>query len=261
MTVNVSTNIKTEAQAQAAILDTVKNPPQSPVQAFQWLTKNVNFSAAFGKTIGGLIPGVGSIIGSLTDIFSAFSSAPSLGEIVLDGLKSLSNQIGELKTELTATIEKTAEIQVARTVDYVLQGVDEIQREVSALQVMQSISEESALKELAAEKAQIYTEYLYELNQMQLKSYADMKIIIDNCEIELQNLYKSLVMRFGNLGLDFFKYLEGLTAQQPQTVAVSRSVPGEALTPAQTQDDKKAGGFNPLLLSPLLLLFFMKRKK
>lgn len=240
---------------------TLKNPPKTPVEAFKWVTSYVNVSSVFGKTIGGLIPGVGSIIGSLTDIFSAFSSAPSLGEIVLDGLKALSSQINDLKNELTATIEKTAEIQTARTVDFVLQGVDEIQREVSALQVMQSISEESALKELAAEKAQIYTEYLYELNQMQLKSYADMKIIIDNCEIELQNLYKSLVVRFGDLGLDFFKYLESLTVQQPQTVAVSRSVPGEALTPVQVQDDKKAGGFNPLLLSPLLLLFFMNRKK
>lgn len=259
--ITATSKINTIPEAREAMVSTLKNPPKTPIEAFKWVASYVNVSSVFGKTIGGLIPGVGSVIGSLTDIFSAFSSAPSLGEIVLDGLKSLSFQINDIKNELTATIEKTAEIQTARTVDYVLQGVDEIQREVSALQVMQSISEESALKEIAAEKAQIYTEYLYELNQMQLKSYADMKIIIDNCEVELQNLYKSLVVRFGNLGIDFFKYLESLTAQQPQTVAVSRSVPGEALTPAQAQDDKKAGGFNPLLLSPLLLLFFMKRKK
>ena len=135
----------------------------------------MNFSAAFGKTIGGLIPGVGSVIGSLTDIFSAFSSAPSLGEIVLDGLKSLSGQISELKNELTLAIEKTAEIQTARTVDFVLEGVDEIQREASAIQVMQSMSDEAALKHVAGQKAQIYTEYLVELDDMQTKAYTDIK--------------------------------------------------------------------------------------
>jgi len=257
--VNVSTNIKTEVQAQAAILDTVKNPPQSPVQAFQWLTKNVNFSTAFGKTIGDLIPGAGSIIGSLTDIFSAFSSAPSLGEIVLDGLKSLSNQIGELKTELTATIEKTAEIQTARTVDFVLQGVDEIQQEVSAVQIMQTIAEQTSLQDLAASKMEVYTQYLQTLEALQRQAYTDIKAIIDNCESELRALYESIVLRFGSLGIDFFKYLEGLTAQQPQQT--SRSAPVIQEAPGQTQVDQKNGGFNPLLLSPLLLPFFIKRKK
>lgn len=254
-----TTNIKTEQQAQAAMLDTLKNPPKSPQQAFQWLVKNVNISSVFGKTVGGLIPGVGSIIGSLTDIFSAFSSAPSLGEMVLDGLNSLSNQITDVKNELTATIEKTAEIQTARTVEYVLQGIDEIQQEVSAVQIMQTIAEQTSLQELAASKMEVYTQYLQTLEALQKQAYTDIKAIIDNCESELRALYESLVLRFGSLGIDFFKYLEGLTAQQPQQT--SRSAPVIQETPGQTQGDQKTGGFNPLLLSPLLLLFFMKRKK
>lgn len=259
MTVNVSTNIKTEAQAQAAILDTVKNPPQSPVQAFQWLTKNVNFSAAFGKTIGGLIPGVGSIIGSLTDIFSAFSSAPSLGEIVLDGLKSLSNQIGELKTELTATIEKTAEIQTARTVDYVLQGVDEIQREVSAIQIMQSISDEASLQELAIQKNDIYTQYLADYSALQQSAYAEISDIINKCEQELNDLYAQIVARFGAIGFDFFKYLQGLTQKSDESSpTATRSAPAVS---SPVNDNAENTGFNPLLLAPLLLLLFTKKEK
>lgn len=259
MTVNVSTNIKTGAQAQAAILDTVKNPPQSPVQAFQWLTKNVNFSAAFGKTIGGLIPGVGSIIGSLTDIFSAFSSAPSLGEIVLDGLKSLSNQIGELKTELTSTIEKTAEIQTARTVDYVLQGVDEIQREVSAIQIMQSISDEASLQELAMQKNDIYTQYLADYSALQQAAYSEISDIINKCEQELNDLYAQIVARFGAIGIDFFKYLQGLTQKSDESVPAStRSAPAVS---SPVNENVEKTGFNPLLLAPLLLLLFAKKKK
>lgn len=238
---------------------TLKNPPKTPVEAFKWVASYVNVSSVFGKTIGGLIPGVGSIIGSLTDIFSAFSSAPSLGEIVLDGLKALSSQINDLKSELAATIEKTAEIQTARTVDFVLQGVDEIQQEVSAVQIMQTIAEQTSLQDLAASKMEVYTQYLQTLEAMQKQAYADIKAIIDNCESELRALYESIVLRFGSLGIDFFKYLEGLTAQQPQQT--SRSAPAIQEAPGQTQGEQKTSGFNPLLLSPLLLLFFMKRKK
>lgn len=259
--ITASTNIKTESQAQAAMLDTLKNPPKSPQQAFQWLTKNVNFSATFGKTIGGLIPGAGSIIGSLTDIFSAFSSAPSLGEIVLDGLNSLSSQISELKSELTSAIEKTAEIQTARTVDFVLQGVDEIQREVSAVQVFQFISDESALVELAYAKSEIYTQYLAEYSTMQAAAYAEIAAIVNKCENELTELYAALTLRFGDMGLDFFKYLESLTAQQPQAIAVSRSAQGEAVTPVQVAPTDNKTGFNWLYLSPLLLLLFTNKKK
>lgn len=238
---------------------TLKNPPKTPVEAFKWVASYVNVSSVFGKTIGGLIPGVGSIIGSLTDIFSAFSSAPSLGEIVLDGLKALSSQINDLKNELTATIEKTAEIQTARTVDFVLQGVDEIQQEVSAVQIMQTIAEQTSLQELAASKMEVYTQYLQTLEALQKQAYTDIKAIIDNCESELRALYESLVLRFGSLGIDFFKYLEGLTAQQPQQT--SRSAPGIQATPEVTQEKKQNSEFNPLILSPLLLLLFMKRKK
>ena len=256
--ITATTNIKTEQQAQAMLLDTLKNPPKSPIQTLQWLTKNINISSAFGSSIAKIIPGVGQLLGPLTEIFSAFSSAPSLGEMVLDGLNSLSTQIADLKNELTATIERTAEIQTARTVDFVLQGVDEIQREVSAIQVMQSMTAESLLQDVAEQKAQIYTEYLYDLNQMQLKAYADLKIIMDNCEIELQNLYDSLILRFGEMGLDFFKYLESLTAAAPAPAVETRSAPGVA-APAVQSEEKT--GFNWLYLSPLLLLFLAKKKK
>ena len=259
--ITATTNINTEQQAQAAMLDTLRNPPKSPVQAFQWLTKNVNFSSAFGSSVAKLIPGVGQILGPLTDIFSAFSSAPSLGEIVLDGLNSLSTQIADLKNELTATIERTAEIQTARTVDFVLQGVDEIQREVSAIQVMQSMTAESLLQDVAAQKAKIYTEYLAQYGAMQSAAYAEIAAIVSKCENELTELYTALTLRFGDMGLDFFKYLESLTAQQPQAVAVSRSAPGEALAPVQAAPADKKTGFNWLYLSPLLLLLFTNKKK
>ena len=256
--INISSNIKTNEQAQSVIVESLKNPPKTPIQAFAWITKGLDFSGSLGKVFTSIIPGVTSIIGPLTEIFSAFSSAPSLGEMVLDGLNSLSTQIADLKNELTATIERTAEIQTARTVDFVLQGVDEIQREVSAIQVMQSMTAESLLQDVAEQKAQIYTEYLYDLNQMQLKAYADLKIIMDNCEIELQNLYDSLILRFGEMGLDFFKYLESLTAAAPAPAVETRSAPGVA-APAVQSEEKT--GFNWLYLSPLLLLFLAKKKK
>lgn len=256
--ITATTNIKTEQQAQAAMLDTLKNPPKSPVQAFQWLTKNVNFSSSFGASVAKLIPGVGQILGPLTDIFSAFSSAPSLGEMVLDGLNSLSTQIADLKNELTATIERTAEIQAARTVDFVLQGVDEIQREVSAIQVMQSMTAESLLQDVAAQKAEIYTEYLAQYGAMQSAAYAEISDIVNRCEAELTELYASLVLRFGEMGLDFFKYLESLTAADSAPAVETRSAPGVA-APAVQSEEKT--GFNWLYLSPLLLLFLAKKKK
>lgn len=256
--ITATTNIKTEQQAQAAMLDTLKNPPKSPVQAFQWLTKNVNFSSAFGSSVAKLIPGVGQILGPLSDIFSAFSSAPSLGEMVFDGLNSLSTQIADLKNELTATIERTAEIQTARTVDFVLQGVDEIQREVSAIQVMQSMTAESLLQDVAAQKEEIYTEYLAQYGAMQSAAYAEISDIVNRCEAELTELYASLVLRFGEMGLDFFKYLESLTTAAPAPAVETRSAPGVA-APAVQSEEKT--GFNWLYLSPLLLLFLAKKKK
>jgi len=255
----VSTSIKTEPQAQAAMLDTLKNPPKSPVQAFQWLTKNVNMSAAFGKTIGGLIPGVGSVLGSLTDIFSAFSSAPSLGEIVLDGLSQLSTQITELKSELTKTIEKTAEIQTQKTVDYVLQGVDEIQQEVSALQIMQSMTNEAAIQQMAIEKNQAYAEYLAEYEKIQSAAYRELSDIINQVQADLETLYNAIILRFGELGFDLFGFIKKLTeAPQAESAApVQRSVP---TAQAQPKTEEKEP-FNWLYLSPLLLLLFANKKK
>jgi len=256
--ITATANISTIPEAQSAMISTLKNPPKTPVEAFRWVTSYVNVSSVFGKTLSGLIPGVGSIIGSLTDIFSAFSSSPSLGEIVLDGLKSLSNQISELKNELTETIERTAEIQTARTVDFVLQGVDEIQREVSAIQVMQSMTAESLLQDVAAQKAEIYTEYLSQYGAMQSAAYTEISDIVNRCEAELTELYASLVLRFGEMGLDFFKYLESLTAATPAPAVETRSAPGVA-APAVQSEEKT--GFNWLYLSPLLLLFLAKKKK
>lgn len=256
--IEIKSNIKTDQEAQAVLFDTLRSPPKSPAQAFQWLAKNVNFSSAFGSSVAKLIPGVGQILGPLTDIFSAFSSAPSLGEIVLDGLKSLSTQIEDLRNELTATIERTAEIQTARTVDFVLQGVDEIQREVSAIQVMQSMTAESLLQDVAAQKAEIYTEYLAQYGAMQSAAYAEISDIVNRCEAELTELYASLVLRFGEMGLDFFKYLESLTVAAPAPAVETRSAPSVA-APAVQSEEKT--GFNWLYLSPLLLLFLAKKKK
>ena len=256
--IEIKSNIKTDQEAQAVLFDTLRSPPKSPAQAFQWLAKNVNFSSAFGSSVAKLIPGVGQILGPLTDIFSAFSSAPSLGEIVLDGLKSLSNQINDVKNELIETIERTAEIQTARTVDFVLQGVDEIQREVSAIQVMQSMTAESLLQDVAAQKAEIYTEYLAQYGAMQSAAYAEISDIVNRCEAELTELYASLVLRFGEMGLDFFKYLESLTAAAPAPAVETRSAPGVAAPSVQSEEKT---GFNWLYLSPLLLLFLAKKKK
>lgn len=256
--ITATSKINTIPEAREAMVATLKNPPKTPVEALKWVASYVNVSSVFGKTIGGLIPGVGSIIGSLTDIFSAFSSAPSLGEMVLDGLSSLSTQIADLKNELTATIERTAEIQTARTVDFVLQGVDEIQREVSAIQVMQSMTVESLLQDVAAQKAEIYTEYLAQYGAMQSAAYAEISDIVNRCEAELTELYAALVLRFGEMGLDFFKYLESLTAAEPAPAVETRSAPGVA-APAVQSEEKT--GFNWLYLSPLLLLFLAKKKK
>ena len=256
--IEIKSNIKTDQEAQAVLFDTLRSPPKSPAQAFQWLAKNVNFSSAFGSSVAKLIPGVGQILGPLTDIFSSFSSAPSLGEIVLDGLNSLSTQISDLEKELTATIERTAEIQTARTVDFVLQGVDEIQREVSAIQVMQSMAVESLLQDVATQKAEIYTEYLAQYGAMQSAAYAEISDIVNRCEAELTELYASLVLRFGEMGLDFFKYLESLTAAAPAPAVETRSAPSVA-APAIQSEEKT--GFNWLYLSPLLLLFLAKKKK
>ena len=256
--IEIKSNIKTDQEAQAVLFDTLRSPPKSPAQAFQWLAKNVNFSSAFGSSIAKIIPGVAQLLGPLTEIFSAFSSAPSLGEMVMDGLNSLSTQISELGNELKSAIEKTAEIQTARTVDFVLQGVDEIQREVSAIQVMQSMTAESLLQDVAAQKAEIYTEYLAQYGAMQSAAYAEISDIVNRCEAELTELYASLVLRFGEMGLEFFKYLESLTVAAPAPAIETRSAPSVA-APAVQSEEKT--GFNWLYLSPLLLLFLANKKK
>jgi len=257
--ITASTSIKTEQQAQAAMLDTLKNPPKNPVQAFQWLTKNVNLSAAFGKTISGLVPGIGSVVGALGDIFGAFGSAPSLGEIVLDGLSALLTQIADLKNELTATIEKTAEIQTQKTVDYVLRGVDEIQQEVSALQIMQSMTTETALQQVAIEKNAAYTEYLAKYEAMQTAVYSEVSATINQVQSELQAIYDAIVLRFGAMGFDLYAFFQAKTQQPSAPVVEIRSVSLEPIQKTPTEPERT--GFNWLYLSPLVLLFFMNKKK
>ena len=259
--ITATTNISSIPKAQAAMIATLKNPPKTPVDAFKWVSSYVNISSDLGKTISGLFPGAGSIIGSLTDIFSAFSSGPTLGQMVMDGLKSLSNQINDLKSELTSTIEKSAEIQTAKTVDYVLQGVDELQRQASAAQVMQNMIAEQELKQLAIKKNDLYTEYLSQYNDMQEKVYAEITEIINSCQLELENLYKSIIDRFGSIGFDLFKYFQMLTSKSANLAPVQRTVSVIDKPTQVAAEPSKESGFNPLLLSPLLLLLFMKKKK
>lgn len=257
--IEVSTNINTIPEAQTALVSMLKKPPQNAGEAFKWMVSHFNISGDLAKSVSGLIPGFGSIVGSLTDIFSAFSSAPSLGEVVLDGLRQLSSQITELKSELTKTIEKTAEIQTQKTVDYVLQGVDEIQQEVSAVQIMQSMTNEALIQQLAIEKNQAYTEYLAEYEKIQSAAYRELSDIINQVQADLETLYNAIVLRFGELGFDLFGFIKKLTeAPQAENAApVQRSMP----TPqAQPKADEKHP-FNWLYLSPLLLLLFANKKK
>ena len=258
MTISAESNIKNYKQLQLAIVDTLKTPPQSPLQAALWMTKHVNFGTTLGSALGSLIPGVGSIIGSLTDIFSAFSSAPSLGEIVIDRLSELSSQMANLKSELTATIERTAEIQTQRTTDFVLQGVDEIQKEVSALQIMQSISDESALRALAIEKNAIQTAYLAEYETLQKTAYSEIESIINQNQADLKKLYNSIMLRFGSMGLEFYDFLKLETAKPTQATQSRAIAPGAT---QQVDSGEPTTGFNWLYLSPLALLLFMDKKK
>lgn len=257
--ITATAKISTEKEIQSAMIDTLKNPPKTPMESFLWMSKYVNLSSDFGKTVIGLIPGAGSIIGSLMDIFSAFSSGPSLGEVVLDGLNSLSNQIAELQKELTSTIEKTANIQTEKTVNFVLQGIDEMQQEVSASQVMQALIEQDTLEKAAKIKIDAYSEFLQNMDLEQKKIYADINSVIDRCQKELNDLYESIKAKFGSMGFDLFGYFQQLssdtiTGTQKSTPIVRNAVITENKTSTES-------GFNLLYLSPLLLLLFMKKKK
>ena len=256
--VEVSLNIKTGEQARAELVNLIKTPPKTPLDAALWLTKNISMSANLGKAIFGSVPGVGSIIGALTDIFSVFEEPPSLGSIVMDGLKSISTQMQNISIELNSTIQKTAEIQTQRVSDFTLQIATAGQMEVSAMQIMQSISDETGLKELAIQKNAIQAAYLAEYEALQKTAYSEIENIINANQADLKKLYDSIMLRFGSMGLEFYDFLKSETTKPTQATQSRAVSPGAT---QQADATEPATGFNWLYLTPLALLLFMDKKK
>lgn len=257
--VNITSNVKTNEEAQKVVIDYAKNPPKTPEQAFQWLAKTVNITAVFGDTVSKFIPGAGTIVGALTDIFDVFSSPPSLGQVVLNGLAQLSTQISNIKSEILSAIEKTAELQTKKTIKYTLEGVEEIQKEVSAIQIMQSVINESILSDVSIEKSNLYANYLIKYDEMQSAAYAELSEIINNVQKDLTLMYNKIINQLGLLGFDLYAILELKTNKPMNAQIQDRKLTTNS--DAKAYDKSEGFAFNPVYLSPLLLLLFTNNKK
>lgn len=227
--VQVQTNIQTREQAQAAMSDFLRNPPVNPQRAIEWLSKNFTVGGSVSSALAFAAPAIGTFMPMLSGIFEMFSSGPSIGEVTLSAIGQLGAQIQNLAIELTNTIQRTAELERQKTVDFVLSGVDEISRQESAaLQMIDMVKLEQVQLE-AIKKNEIYTDYVSQSMQMRQEVLENIQSRINSVRQQINQQYDTISSSLAMLGIDLTKLsLDMLKCQEQkqQLTATSRSAPG-----------------------------------
>ncbi len=266
----VTSKITTPEQARAAMLDTIKNPPRSPVEMVSWLGKNLDVSGALsstglGSVVASAFPLVGGAFSLLSGIFDAFSSGPSIGQITLDAIQGVSMQIDALGKELTATIERVSEKQTIKTTDLVLSGVDDVARQMSAAAQIADMIKSNHAQEFEKQRLAVYSEYLADELNLRKSEMDKLKTMLQTAQAKIQADYENALAQLSLIGIDLLPMLFDAMSQ-PQGRAVSdKATTASPTLPGATQEKIASEKDNGLIFVAIAAgvggLFFLMRSK
>ena len=266
MSVEVTTKIKTQEQARAAMLDTIKNPPSTPIGVVSWLGKNLDVSGALGSTgLGSVIatafPLVGGALSMLSGVLDMFSTGPSIGQVTLDAIKGISSQIEALGKELTDTIQKVGEAQSLKTTEMVLSGVDDVARQMSATSQIIDMIKSNQIQEFEKLRESTYAEFLASQVEYRTATLANLQAMISDAQAKIENAYAEIIKQLAVFGFDLLPMLYDALkpANEPPTPRAITS-PTLPATPAENIASKSDNGLIWLMLAGGVGAFFIISK-
>lgn len=172
--------------------DVIKNPPQNAWEMLQVANSAFDVSGTVALGIAAAFPVALPVLPLIKGVFDLFSgvSGPSIGQVTLEAVQAVSQQIAQGFAAIEDTIEKVSEFQATRTIDTVLSGVNEIAREASAVNVYQAFTANDILNKLEVEKAAVFAEYTEQLNATRAAWVADVSEALKLAQEKTNAQYK-----------------------------------------------------------------------
>lgn len=271
LALTVDPKIKTAEDGQKFMVDFVRNPPKSPIEAVKLFANVTGIGGTVTAAIATAFPLVGSVLPLLSGIFSMFGGGgPSIGEVTLTAIQNLGTQINavaeRLENVLTAEIQSSAQ----KTIDVVLAGQNEIARQQSAVSVFVSTIQADILDAVAVEKNTAYAEFLAATNEAQAQAMDDLKKMLADAQAAVNKVYDSQLAEILNtmysLIAPFLDALNGFLSDQNQSAApATRAIaaPAAQVEPP-VQIESKSDNINYVFFALAAGAFFLissKRKK
>lgn len=261
VTVTTQPKITDIKSAQAEMTDFVKNPPSSPGAAVYKMADMLGVGATVQTAVTSIFPVAGALMPAISDLLSAFSSAPSIGEVMLSAVNALSVQISEGFKNLENALRIEIEAQADRTIDVVLSGASELAKEQSAALVFENYNVAAAADALREQKAKAYKVAMQDIYNLRKSALEKLQGQLQQVQQELENQYQNALQQvraiIASIAPQILDALNSYLAQFEQQE--SRALPVESVLPGESA----ARGSNGMLLILLggAALFLIGSKK
>lgn len=244
MSVQVNTDITDEKKAIAVLGEVVRNPPKEPMDVLKFAAKHFSVSGNITDLVSKYLPsfsGVLPIAGQIFEIFSGFSG-PSIGQITLDAIQQVSEQlaagIDELKNQMR--------LESDRAIEIINQASVQVSQEESATRIVASIQEALILAENDVLKEKIFQEYAQAINDARAQFMDEMQSTITESQARVNAAYLQIQKILSSLSLQMLADLYNQLTQ-PEAVQ-TRSVTADAQTIPQTAAQPAAQSAFPWVL-------------
>jgi hypothetical protein len=210
--ITIKPKLTTIDEAAKFTADFARNPPKTPLEMVKVAASAFDASGVFGQALSIAFPIVGTVLPALSGIFSLFSGGgPSIGEVTLNAIAQVSQQIQKGFQAVTDTLTKVTEFQAQRTIDTVLSGVNELAKEQSAVQVYKTFTASAILDNVEKQKAQIYADYIETLNRQRQQWISDVKEALEKAQNQTNAQYEFVQAQIANIaGGLFYEIKSGL---------------------------------------------------
>lgn len=258
MSLQITTNITDEKKAIAVLGEVVKNPPKDPLDVLKFAAKHFSVSGSVTDAIAKYFPSISGLIPIAGQIFEMFSglSGPSIGQLTLDAIQQVSEQLAAGIQDLKNTMRFESE----RVIDLVSQATAQVSQEESATRIINSIYEASVLAENDLKKEQIFEEFQSTISQARQQFMDDAKKAIADSQDRVNKSYAQMQALLASQALQIMTDIYNqLNVGQSESPTQSRSAPASVSQNLIPNEEKQ--GVNPLIFAPLLLLLFAKKKK
>jgi Skp family chaperone for outer membrane proteins len=189
--------------------DLVRNPPSNAWEMLQVANSAFDLSGVVSLGIGAAFPLAAPVLPMLKGIFDLFggASGPSIGEITLGAIASVSQQISQGFAALENTIQKLTEQQATRSIDTILSGVNDIAKEQSAVNVFKNIFANEILEKLEADKAEVFAEYTETLNAQRAAWVSDIEKALTEARAKTDAQYKLVQSQLAGIAGGVFQQI------------------------------------------------------